>query len=82
MTTTPRHLQRTVLSLLAAGGLVVGGVLSATPSGSGSGPLPSTYDAQARQRAEAVDDSRDDSLDDSLDDGHGHVHDANCRHGH
>ena len=81
MTTTPRHLQRTVLSLLAAGGLVVGGVLSAAPGGSGSGPLPSAYDAQVRQRAEAVAEQRPHTHAGQaapaagLDDGHGHVHD-------
>ena len=80
MTTTPRHMQRTVLSLLAAGGLVVGGVLSAAPSGSGSGALSSTYDAQTRDRAEAVAERRPHTHPGqaaavgSFGDGHGHVH--------
>ena len=48
MTPTPRPVQRMLISLLAAGGLVAGGVLSAGPGGSGSAHLSTTYDAQAR----------------------------------
>ena len=92
MTHTPRHVQRTLLSLLAAGGLVVGGVLSGAPGGDGASSLPSTYDAQARQRAEAVAEREphthpgqdastvvDASFDASLYDGHGHVHDPSTK---
>ena len=54
MTQTPRHLRRTLLSVLAAGGLVVGGVLSVGPGGLPSANLFSTYDAEVRARAEAL----------------------------
>ncbi len=84
MTQTPRHVQRTLLSLLAAGGLVVGGVLSAAPSGTGSASLSSTYDAQARQRAAVLAEQKPHThpgqggtvaaISASLNDGHGHVH--------
>ena len=52
MEPTPRHVQRIAISLLTAGGLVVGGFVAAAPTGTGRGDLPSTYDAQARERAE------------------------------
>ncbi|MBD3945016.1 amidohydrolase family protein [Nocardioides ganghwensis] len=45
MTPTPRPVRRIVTSLLAAGGLVVGAVLTAAPTGSGAASLPTTYDA-------------------------------------
>jgi len=54
VTPTRRPAQRIVTSLLAAGGLVVGAVLTTGPTGSGSGSLPTTYDAQARARAAAL----------------------------
>jgi len=84
VTPTPRPVQRIVISVLAAGGLVVGGALVATPSGPGAPSLPSTYDAQARQRAEVAAEERPHTHatdgvetigDGSVDDGHGHVHD-------
>ena len=84
MTPTPRPVQRIVISVLAAGGLVVGGALVAAPSGPGAPSLPSAYDAQARQRAEVVAEERPHTHatdgvetigDGSVDDGHGHVHD-------
>ena len=53
MEPTPRHAQRISISMLAAAGLVVGGVLAGAPTSSGRADLPSTYDAQARERAEA-----------------------------
>ncbi len=54
MTQPHRHAHRVLISLLASGGLVVGGALSAAPGGSGTGDLSSTYDARTRQRAEVV----------------------------
>lgn len=73
MTPTPRPAQRLVISLLAAGGLVVGalvvgGGLTATPDSPASADLRSIYDAQARQRAEVTDALHHDSH------SHGHEH--------
>ena len=48
MTQTPRHLRRTLLSVLAAGGLVVGAAVSVGPGGLPSANLFSTYDAVPR----------------------------------
>ena len=48
---TPRHVQRIAISLLTAGGLVVGGFVAAAPTDRAR-HLPSTYDAQARERAD------------------------------
>ncbi|RYB89553.1 peptidase [Nocardioides glacieisoli] len=83
MTQTPRHAHRLLLSLLASGGLVVGGMLTAAPVGGGAPNLTSTYDAQARQRAEVVAERRPHThpgtgsggITPVADDGHGHVHD-------
>jgi hypothetical protein len=83
VTQTPRHAHRLLLSLLASGGLVVGGMLTAAPVGGGSPDLTSTYDAQARQRAEVVAEGRPHThpgagsggIATVADDGHGHVHD-------
>ncbi len=84
MTSTPRPVQRIVISVLTAGGLVVGGALVAAPSGPGAPSLPSAYDAQTRQRAEVAAEERPHTHatdgvetigDGSVDDGHGHVHD-------
>ena len=83
MTQTPRHAHRLLLSLLASGGLVVAGMLTAAPVGGGAPSLTSTYDAQARQRAEVVAERRPHThpgtgsggIATVADDGHGHVHD-------
>ena len=58
MTPTRRPVQRILISLLAAGGLVTGGVLSIGPGGPASANLSSTYDAQVRQRAEVAAEGR------------------------
>ena len=54
MTPTRRPVQRILISLLAAAGLVAGGVLSAAPGGPASPSLSTTYDAQVAQRAEVA----------------------------
>ncbi|MCF6376052.1 hypothetical protein L2K70_00365 [Nocardioides KLBMP 9356] len=54
MTQTPRHPRRILLSLLTAGGLVVGGVVSAEPDGFPSPDLFSIYDAEVGARADAL----------------------------
>ncbi|KRE93914.1 hypothetical protein ASG76_10855 [Nocardioides sp. Soil774] len=84
MTPTPRPVQRTVISVLAAAGLVGAGMLGAAPGGAPSADLPSTYDAQARERAEAAAERTPhehpgtvgvvDALGPATDVGHGHVH--------
>ena len=83
MTETRRPVQRILISLLAGGALVTGAVVSAGPGGPATADLPSTYDAQAAQRAAVAAESRPHThaggtataVADSLDDGHGHVHD-------
>ena len=85
MKPTPRPARRIVISLLAAGGLVTGGILSATPGGQASANLSSRYDAQVRQRAAAVAEAEPHThpadgpggtgVVNALDDSHGHVHD-------
>ncbi|MCW2738987.1 hypothetical protein, partial [Nocardioides sp.] len=84
MTPTHRPVQRIAISLLAAGVLVTGGVLSAAPSGPATASLSTTYDAQVRQRAEVAAESRPHThpgragietvAGGALSDGHGHVH--------
>lgn len=61
MTSTPRPVQRIVISVLAAGGLVVGGALAEVSAEQ----QPRTHAAEG---AETIGDG-------SVDDGHGHVHD-------
>ena len=88
MTPTPPPVQRTVISLLAAAGLVGSGLLGAAPGGTPPADLPSLYDAQAGQRAAAVAasglhthastpeaENGAQTVNASFDDGHGHVHD-------
>ena len=89
MEPTPRHAQRISISMLAAAGLVVGGVLAGAPTSSGRADLPSTYDAQARERAEARAERRPHThpggtptlrtrvlgtTATAVNDGHGHIH--------
>ena len=84
MTSTPRHRQRLLISLLTAAGIVTTGVVSAAPGGPPSASLSSTYDAQARERAEARAEREPHThpgatdaataVNASFGDGHGHVH--------
>ena len=84
MTPTPHPVRRVLISLLAAGGVVAAGVLTAAPDRPPSANLSSTYDAQARQRAEVAAEQRPHTHAGAtrcagigsppLDDGHGHVH--------
>ena len=64
MTPTPRPVQRTVISLLAAAGLVGAGLLGTAPGGASVEREPHIHPGVAAVPA---------TLD--LDDGHGHVHD-------
>ncbi|WP_374457038.1 hypothetical protein [Nocardioides sp.] len=81
MTTTPHPARRVLISLLAAAGLVGAGALTVAHDPTPSANLSSTYDSQARQRAEVVAERRPHShpgvggITAALDDGHGHVHD-------
>lgn len=85
MTPTPRPLHRIVTSLLAAGGLVAGALLTAAPTGGGSASLPTTYDAQARARAAATAEREPHahpaggSAATAVLDGHGHAHDPTTK---
>jgi hypothetical protein len=69
-----------LISLLTAAGVVTGGALTAAHDPAPSGSLSSTYDAQARQRAEVAAERRPhthpavDGVTTVVDDGHGHVH--------
>jgi hypothetical protein len=85
VTPTPRPLHRIVTSLLAAGGLVTGAVLTVAPTGGGSASLPTTYDAQARARAAATAEREPHahpaggSAATAVLDGHGHAHDPTTK---
>ena len=52
MPVTPRPLQRVLVSVATAGAVVTGGALTAAHDAAPAPNLSSTYDAQARQRAE------------------------------
>jgi hypothetical protein len=81
VTPTPHPVQRVLISVLTALGVVTGGVLTAAHDPAPSASLSSTYDAQARERAEAATERRPHAHTGAagttavLDDGHGHVHD-------
>ncbi|KQV77511.1 hypothetical protein ASC64_01300 [Nocardioides sp. Root122] len=84
MSPTPHPVQRVLISLLTAAGVVTAGVLTAAHDPAPSGALSSTYDAQARQRAEVATEQRPHAhpgangaagIETVLGDGHGHVHD-------
>jgi hypothetical protein len=78
---TPRPLQRVLVSVATAGAVVTGGALTAAHDAAPAPNLSSTYDAQARQRAEVGAERRPHAhaapavADLSLGDDHGHVHD-------
>lgn len=85
MTPFDRPVHRVLVSLLAAGGLVTGGVLSAAPGGPATTNLSTTYDAQVRERARVAAESRphphagaagiETAAGGALPDDHGHAHD-------
>ncbi|MDR7253400.1 hypothetical protein J2X46_002385 [Nocardioides sp. BE266] len=86
MSPTPHPVRRVLISLVTAGGVVTAGALTAAHDPAPSANLSSTYDAQARQRAEVAAEQRPhthaavdgidglDGIASVLDDGHGHVH--------
>lgn len=80
MSPTPHPVQRVLISVVTAVGVVAGGALTAAHDPAPSANLSSTYDAQVRQRAEVAAEQRPHThpvvggVTAVLDDGHGHVH--------